>query len=666
MTDGISEYKNLKVAYYTSGGRSDTYAVSYRLSKSGNFRISAFMADTYNASSLGLQGSYYFDCNLTNLALTRTDATVNFNWNTQSPVPADNTGDMCFSVLWAGFVQPPTSGEYTFGVALGGTDEQIRLWVDDRFIIDTWSPLVTSSVSMIGTVQLHSNTLYDIKLQYRDASVNNAAVTLSWQGPSVASATIPSSRLFTNMQPLKGSPFTVASWPAATCASTCSARGPGLSLATAGVAASFTISAFDHLGNARTTTSDQFCVRVTPPAASGAAETTGTVTSIGPGAYRAAYTAVLKRNNRFTVPGSDTRHDVSVTLGSCAVAGNRLYIPVPDVEGLQATFYSSNALSSPFAFAQGVMLDWSQAGLQRYHRSLPSAAQFAVKWKGFVRPTMRGLYTFFLQTAPGDSAIVMLESDSAALPTLVAGAERTATFFVPAAHDLYSIAVFVTLNSAANSQLRLLWENTGLTFSSFAWTQSATQFSVFKGIVPSANLFAIRSQPTIVRDDSAAFYGGGAPVGCLSSSAATGLNAYIKFSDCFGPGTRTLDILHVDVEPAQVCAATSTVLAGGLAFLTLTTAGVASTFDLVLKDQFGNIRDNNDDVVAVALAVRTTGQYFSFGVQSIIPTYAYATAGNPSGRYTVTYSVTHAGQYRLSVSAGDGSSTGLSAQYASR
>jgi hypothetical protein len=336
---------------------------------------------------------------------------------------------------------------------------------------------------------------------------------------------------------------------------------------------------------------------------------------------------------------------------------------VPDVEGLQATFYSTNALSAPFAFAEGVALDWSQAGLQRYHRSLPSAAQFAVKWKGFVRPTMRGLYTFFLQTAPGDSALVMLESDSATLPTLAAGAERTATFFVPTAHHLYSIAVFATLNSAANSRLRLLWENTGLTFSSFAWTKSAPQFSISKGVVPSANLFAIRSHPTIVRDDSAAFYGVNAPVGCLSSSAAAGLDAYIKFSDCFGPGTRTLDILHVDVRPAQVCAAASTVLAGGLMFLTLTTAGVASTFDLVLKDQFGNIRDNNDDVVAVALAVRTSGQYFSFGVQSVIPTYAYATAGNPSGRYTVEYIVTHAGQYRLSVSAGDGSSTGLLAQY---
>ena len=621
------------------------------------------MADTYNTNTSGLLGNYFSDCNLTTLVMTRTDATINFNWNTQSPVPADNTGDVCFSVLWTGYVQPPTSGTYTFSVTLGGTDEQVRLWVDDRFIIDTWSPLVTASVSLSGTVQLHSNTLFDIKLQYRDSSVNNAAVTLAWQGPSVGSSTIPSTRMFTRLQPLRGSPFTVTSSPAATCASTSTARGPGLSLATAGVAASFTITAYDHLNNLRTTTTDTFCVRVTPPAASGVAETTGTVTVIAAGQYRAVYTATLKRNGRFTSPGTDTRHDVSVTLGSCAVTGSRLFIPVPDEQGLQATFYSSNSLSSPYSSTQNAVLDWSQVGPQRYHRSMPSVAQFAAKWKGFFRPTMRGLYTFHLQTASADAAAVLIEYDSATLPALATGAERSATFFVPAADALYSIAVFVTLNAASNSQLRLYWENTGQTFSSFQWTKPAPAALLPRSIVPAAALFAIRAQPTIVRDDSAAFYGGGAPVGCLSSSAAAGLDAYIKYSDCFGPGTRTLDILHVDVRPAQVCAVTSTVLAGGLMFLTLTTAGVSSTFDLVLKDQFGNIRDNYDDVIALSLAVRPGGKYFSTGAKSVQPAYAHATAGDPAGRYTVEYAVTYAGQYWMAVSAGDSSNMGLTAQY---
>jgi hypothetical protein len=662
MSDNVSEFKNLKVVYHTASGRSDTYAVSYRLSKSGTFRIWASMADTYNISTSGLLGNYFVDCNLANLVMTRTDAVISFNWNTQSPVPSDNTGDVCFSVLWTGYIQPPTSGTYTFSVTLGGTDEQVRLWVDDRFIIDTWSPLVTTSVSLSGTVQLISNTLFDIKLQYRDSSVNNAAITLAWQGPSVASSTIPSTRLFTRLQPLKGSPFTVAASPAATCASTSTARGPGLSLATAGAAASFTITTYDHLGNLRTTTTDQFCVRVSPPAASGVAETTGTVISIAPGLYRAVYTATLKRNGRFTSPGTTTRHDVSVTLGSCAVAGSRLYIPVPDEPGLQATFYSTNALNSPHAFVEGVLLDWSQVGSQRYHRSMPSVSQFAAKWKGFVRPAMRGLYTFYFQTASADSAAILIESDSPTLPSLVTGAERSATFFVPSAHSLYSIAVFVTLNTASNSQLRLRWENMGLTFSSFRWSEPESTISLPKSIIPASALFAIRSLPTIVRDDSAVFYGGDAPVGCLSSSGATGTDAFIKYSNCFGPGTRTLDILHVDVRPAQVCAVTSAVLPGGLMFLTLTTAGVLSSFDLVLKDQFGNIRDNHDDVVAVALAVRPSGQYFSTGAKSIYPTYAYATLGDPSGRYTVEYRVTYAGQYWMTVSAGDSSNTGLIAQ----
>ncbi len=257
----------------------------------------------------------------------------------------------------------------------------------------------------------------------------------------------------------------------------------------------------------------------------------------------------------------------------------------------------------------------------------------------------------------------MLESDSETLPALVFGTQRSATFFVPAADALYSISVFVTMNSAASSQFRLLWENTGDTFAAFQWNKPASKKSLPKSVISSANLFAVRSQPTIVRDDSATFYDGSAPNVCLSSSGASGVNAYIKYGDCFGPGTRTLDILHVDVQPAKVCAVTSGVLGGGLMFLTLTTAGVASTFDLVLKDEFGNIRDNNNDVVALALAVRPGGRYFSSGAQSIDPTYAFATAGDPSGRYRIEYRVTFAGQYWMSVSAGDSSDTGLSAQY---
>jgi hypothetical protein len=168
----------------------------------------------------------------------------------------------------------------------------------------------------------------------------------------------------------------------------------------------------------------------------------------------------------------------------------------------------------------------------------------------------------------------------------------------------------------------------------------------------------------VIPDDSAQFYDSSAPVGCLSSSGATGVDAYIKYSHCFGPGVRTLDILHIDVVPAKVCAANSAVIAGGLMFLTLTTAGVQSTFDLVLKDAFFNVRDNNDDVVAVTLAVLPGGVHSSLTAQ-VRPTNAYSTVANPAGRYQVEYKVTYAGLYWMTVSAGDSSGTGLSAKYSS-
>src|SRR5205814_9065651 len=60
----------------------------------------------------GLTGEYFKDMTLTTRQLTRTDATVDFNWANGSPdpsLPADG-----FSVRWSGRVTARTGGAYTF------------------------------------------------------------------------------------------------------------------------------------------------------------------------------------------------------------------------------------------------------------------------------------------------------------------------------------------------------------------------------------------------------------------------------------------------------------------------------------------------------------------------------------------------------------------------
>ena len=58
----------------------------------------------------GLNGEYYDNMNFTQRKLTRTDATVNFDWGLGSPNAA--VGVDTFSVRWTGQVQPQFSETY--------------------------------------------------------------------------------------------------------------------------------------------------------------------------------------------------------------------------------------------------------------------------------------------------------------------------------------------------------------------------------------------------------------------------------------------------------------------------------------------------------------------------------------------------------------------------
>jgi hypothetical protein len=110
----------------------------------------------------GWLGEYFANPNLTGQpALRRTDAAIDFAWGTGSPAsgfPADN-----FSVRWtrsSGF----TAGTYRF---LTSTDDGVRLWVDDRLVIDAW---VNQSLpnTHTGTLALTAG-LHNVRVEYYQA-----------------------------------------------------------------------------------------------------------------------------------------------------------------------------------------------------------------------------------------------------------------------------------------------------------------------------------------------------------------------------------------------------------------------------------------------------------------------------------------------------------------
>jgi len=95
-----------------------------------------FLNSSAIGTGTGLVGAYYSNQAKTfnnPATLTRTDATVNFNWGTGSPAAGISVDT--FTVRWTGAVQPPISDTYTFYAT---TDDGVRLWINNQLVIDNW------------------------------------------------------------------------------------------------------------------------------------------------------------------------------------------------------------------------------------------------------------------------------------------------------------------------------------------------------------------------------------------------------------------------------------------------------------------------------------------------------------------------------------------------
>jgi hypothetical protein len=136
----------------------------------------------------GLRGDYYSGKAFNTLVASRTDATVNFDWGTGSPltgVPADG-----FSVRWTGQVSPRFSGTTTFYTQ---SDDGIRLWVNGQLLVDNWTDHGPTENS--GSITLTAGQRYDVKLEYYENG-GGAVARLSWSSACEAKAAVPATQLF--------------------------------------------------------------------------------------------------------------------------------------------------------------------------------------------------------------------------------------------------------------------------------------------------------------------------------------------------------------------------------------------------------------------------------------------------------------------------------------
>jgi hypothetical protein len=166
-----------------------TRLVYYRIRAVNSVATSAPSSTVSNAwTGTGLKAEYFNSTDFKNLALTRTDRSIDFDWNAAAPDAQVNLNN--FSVRWTGQVQPRASGTYTFTAV---SDDGVRVWIDGKQLIDNWQD--QAPTESLGSVALEAGKKYDIKVEYYQGA-GGAVMKLFWQGPGQSRELIPPTQLY--------------------------------------------------------------------------------------------------------------------------------------------------------------------------------------------------------------------------------------------------------------------------------------------------------------------------------------------------------------------------------------------------------------------------------------------------------------------------------------
>lgn len=197
--------------YYTVDGSTPTtnsllYTGPFVLTQNAGVQAIAVMPGASNSSiaqatfinsaveghGAGLLGQYYPNTLSSNpfvgSPLVRTDAVIDFNWNTASPDPSIPPTN--YTIRWTGMIQPLFSETYTFYTT---TDDGVRLWVNNQLLIDHWSRQAPTTWG--GSINLQAFQHYAIEMDYFQA-LGGAVAQLAWSSPSTSLSIIPQNQLY--------------------------------------------------------------------------------------------------------------------------------------------------------------------------------------------------------------------------------------------------------------------------------------------------------------------------------------------------------------------------------------------------------------------------------------------------------------------------------------
>jgi len=454
------------------------YMVSYTITRSGIFNNDVSLADVRGN---GMYGTYFVNVDLTGGSVTQLDANINFNWGVAAPLASGVIPANYFSVRWTGLIRPVFSELYTFYIL---ADEVARVYVDNTLIIDRWNS--TSGVEYAGTYLMVGNVIFDIKVEYADFD-NNAYVTLSYSSPSTPKDVIPNSVLFPALDLLSSSTYgggrnTLTSWPAVTCATTSTVNGAGLTIATAGIAAAFTIQSYDQYGNTRPSQDSSGSTGSSPPTVSTADCAASAVCNWRVRIVPDTVSATTRSNIGVVTPHIFTTNSLFAVAYTYTLAGahtvstsylksTQQYTVTPLTGGgLAATYYDDTLYSIPTAAMTGVTLALTggtiltdQVPSLPFSSGLKNDNLWSARYAGHILTSATATeLTFLFTKTTGESVKLWVDDVPITISTTATSAAAQTTFAVTV-DNMYPIRIeFITVSGGAHTLSLALTGGTAL------------------------------------------------------------------------------------------------------------------------------------------------------------------------------------------------------------
>jgi hypothetical protein len=242
-----STFAPLRYTAFTSAAGSGIIAASYTYT----YTYSTISLQFFLSQNLrkGLLATYFSDNQLQVPIKSIFDDYINVAVTQAFPLGGSDRSKL-FSARWRGLILPSFSAaQLTFRITIGA-NAFTALWIDGVRLVNyrNYATVSVSTIATIAAIQI-VNSLYEIAIEYNhfDLLSSSWTVNLEWYNPiGTVYELIPKNR-FIAVEKVNASEFISPIWPIQNfCSSQSSVVGIGISLMTAGVASTLTITVKDQ------------------------------------------------------------------------------------------------------------------------------------------------------------------------------------------------------------------------------------------------------------------------------------------------------------------------------------------------------------------------------------------------------------------------------------